>query len=419
MKKLYFTVFTLLISAAYIFGQPERDSLTMSPQYANDIFYSMKTGEVSAVPRNNWDIAFYTARFSSGILINEGMGDMLYTYPNGDTADWANIDTTGMSEWPPMYNSPSMWEEGAFGVHALGHPDYGWGVYNSVNHNVYGDSLFVMKTQEGYKKIWIVMKKSIENIYVFRFADLDGSNEQLVELDVNPYTGKNFVYYSLSANEPVDREPPSEDWDILFTKYVDSVPDNEGNFSPYLVTGATLNVSTKANNFYPVTEDFNDWMSKPMDSAKNTIGYDWKQFDFNAFSWNVTDSNYYFIRNFNGDIYKLKFISWDGSSTGDFVLDKWLVSLSSVSEKYSTPLSLNVYPNPASESFAVKSSEELQGDVTLMIIDRSGRQVYRAVYAGRELNSGIRLSNLNLKQGLYILNIKGAGHTGSTKLIIR
>ncbi|NOX84573.1 MAG: hypothetical protein GXO86_01190, partial [Chlorobi bacterium] len=297
MKKNIYLIIILLFTETVAFGQstPTRDSLSMGGGYANDIFYSLENGEVSAVPRNTWDIAFYTARFSSGILLNEGAGDMLFTYPKGDTADWASIDTAGLSTWGPMYNSPTLWEDGAFGAHALGHPDYGWGIYNPVNHNLYGDSLFIIQIPgKGYKKLWIIKKKSVDNIYVFRYADLDGSNEQYVELDVNPYTDKRFIYYSITNNEVVDREPLAADWDILFTKYIDSVPNNEGSFSPYLVTGATLNVDIKANNFYPVTEDFNDWLSKPMDSAKNTIGYDWKEFDMNSFSWTVKDSNYYF-----------------------------------------------------------------------------------------------------------------------------
>jgi len=422
MKKIIYSIIILLITEAVAFGQstPTRDSLSMGDKYANDIFYSLENGEISVVPRQTWDIAFYTARFSAGIIINEGSGDLLFTYPNGDTADWANIDTAGLSTWPPMYNSNQIWEDGAFNANATGHPDYGWGIYNPVNHNLYGDSLFIIFIPDaGYKKLWIKEKKSVDNIYVFRFADLDGTNDHSVELDVNPYVMKRFIYYSISNNEVVDREPPAEDWDILFTKYIDSVPNNEGSYSPYLVTGATLNVDIKANNFYPVTEDFNDWLSKPMDSAKNTIGYDWKEFDMNSFSWTVKDSNYYFIRNFKDDIYKLKFVEWSGSNTGNFVLDKWLVSLSSVNERHVLPLSLNLFPNPASGRFIVRSQENPEGDVILTIIDQTGRQVYRSQFTGKDLNYGITLENLNLKHGFYILNIQGDNYLGSTKLLIQ
>ncbi|HDO26759.1 MAG TPA: T9SS type A sorting domain-containing protein [Bacteroidetes bacterium] len=422
MKKLFYSIIFILATGPVIFGQPipTRDSLSMGSGYLNDIFYSMENGEVSAVPRNTWDIAFYTARFSAGILVNEGFGDILYTYPKGDTSDWANIDTAGLSTWAPMYNSNKVWEDGAFNAHALGHPDYGWGIYNPVNHNLYGDSLFIIHIPDvGYQKLWIEEKRSVENIYVFRFADLNGANEHAVELDVNPYTMKRFIYYSLSKNEAVDREPSSDSWDLMFTKYMDSVPDNEGGFQPYLVTGTTNNVGIKANNFYPVNKDFYNWASKPMDSAKNTIGYNWKQIDMETYTWTVTDSNYYFIRNYKNDIYRLKFIEWDGSQTGNFVLDKWLVSLSSVNEQHTLSLPMEVYPNPSSGHFTIRSSEDLQGDVILSIMDQSGRQVWQKQYSGNELRNGINPGNLNLAGGIYFLRIKGDNYAGTAKLLIR
>jgi len=68
---------------------------------------------------------------------------------------------------------------------ATGHPDYGWGVYNTVTHNVTGDSIYVIKVGNELKKLWIIKKVSINNIYHIRYANLDGSNEQIIELDIN------------------------------------------------------------------------------------------------------------------------------------------------------------------------------------------------------------------------------------------
>ena len=126
-RKLYTInlIAALLLSSFMLSGQgiPVRDSLSMGPSYANDIFYSFKNGEVSSVERNTWDIAFFTPRFSAGIIINEGVGVELYTYPNGDTSSWTNIDTSGMASWKLLNNDPNYWEEGAFNMNALGHPD--------------------------------------------------------------------------------------------------------------------------------------------------------------------------------------------------------------------------------------------------------------------------------------------------------
>ncbi len=153
----------LMLATSMLYAQDVvvRDTLVMGPGYADDIYYSFDNGEVSKVARGDWDIAFYTPRFSAGIIVNEGNGVQLFSYPNGDTSAWSAIDTSGMASWSPMHNSPESWEEGAFNAHASGHPDYGWGVYNSVDHYVYGDSLFVIATPSGMKKLRIIVKKSV------------------------------------------------------------------------------------------------------------------------------------------------------------------------------------------------------------------------------------------------------------------
>ena len=426
MNKSIFTISLLLIAMLTVsIGQAQRsdmtrDSLSLSPFYANDLFYSFENGEVSSVERANWDIAFYTPRFSAGIMINDGSGAVLYTYPNGDTSAWATADTAGISGWEEMYNSPEVWEDGAFNKNALGHPDYGWGWYNMSDHHVYGDSIYIIKlTDNVYKKLWIKEKISIDNIFLFTFADLDGSNETNVELDVKPYESKNFIYYSLAENKAIDREPEEKSWDILFTKYMEVIQDDEGTDTWYTVTGVTSNVDIGANHFYPVAPNYTDWYEKPLDSIKNEIGFDWKELNFADFSWTIHDSNYYFVQNFAGDIYKLGFIWWEGSMTGNFALDKQLVSLVSVDESVIEEAEFSVYPNPATSQFTLRSSGELSGEYHINMFDQSGRVIMQRTVAARDLESGIGFNELSLTKGLYIISVSGNNYSSSHKLLVK
>lgn len=422
MNKSTLTISLLLI--AFLFGNAsfsqQRDSLSLAPGYTQDLFYSFENGEVSKADRTNWDIAFYTPRFSAGIMINDGSLVQLYTYPNGDTNAWASVDTTGMTSWTPLYNSTDNWEDGAFNRNASGHPDYGWGWYNMADHNVYGDSIYIIDLQgAGFKKLWIKKKVSIDNIYTFQYADLDGSNLQEVELDVKPYETKNFIYYSLSTNQAIDREPAEKTWDIVFTKYMETVQDNEGNDSYYIVTGVESNVDIAANHFYPVAPDFTDWSSLPLDTVKNKVGYEWKEFSMATFSWEVHDSNYFFVQNYTGDIYKLGFVWWEGSATGNFALDKQVVSLVSVNETVVNENELHVYPNPATSHFTLRSSTELDGDCQVVIYDQSGRSVYRNNLTSTEIANGFQVSDLNLTKGLYIISLKGNNYSANQKLLVK
>ena len=415
MKKISTLLLVAIFSMAFfgnqIKAQVVSENLSLEPGYTNDIFYSLTDGEVSNISRAGWDIAFYTNAFSAGIIINEGAGVSLYNYPNGDTAAWANFDTTNMSSWTPLYNSNEYWEDGAFNRAALGHPDYGWGIYNAITHGLTGDSLYLINSPEaGLKKLWIVDKVSVDDIYHIKYADIDGSNEQTVELDLKPYTAKNFAYYSLVTNELIDREPEA-DWDIMFTKYMDLTPDNEGNMVPYLVTGATSNINRYANKFYPVADDYNDWSAQPFDSLKNVIGYNWKSFDMGSFQWVVEDSTTFFMMNTAGDVYKIVFTAWEGSTTGAFSFDKEMVHASSVFENNDNNIQLNVYPNPASQFINIKS-DITEGNIILT--DIQGREVMQF-----ELIENTSIDISQLPKGLYFVNIIGENLKGSTKFIVK
>ncbi len=303
MKNILLSV-TFLFSAWSMPSQAQtHDTIVMGNLYANDVFYSLENGTIKTETRNNWDLGFYTNRWSAGIILNDGTGTMLYTYPKSDTSGWNSVDTSGMAQWVNTYNSDTIWEDGAFNRHALGHPDYGWGVYNMVSHDVIGDSLYVLRLSNGnLKKIWIQRKNSVANTFYFKYADIDNQNEVSFVLDATPYESKLFVYYSITTGQIIDREPAKTDWDLLFSKYAGTTYDNDGNPSPYLVVGALCNVADTIGKAYPVSSDFEDWSNTPLNGEKCTIGHDWKSFDMNTFSWLIADSTAYFIKNQQGNI---------------------------------------------------------------------------------------------------------------------
>lgn len=410
---------SLMVQPVIAQGDVVTDSLTMTQGYANDVYYSFATGEVLSTGRNDWEIGFYTTAFSVGIITNGGVGIKLYAYPNGDTSDWANIDTTGFYSWEALYNSPTSWEEGAFNHHALGHPDYGWGVYNSVTHHIVGDSLFIIDLPDsGLKKLWIIEKDPINNVYKFRFAKLDGTEEHEVEYDIAPYTDKRFAYYSLTDNLSVDREPVSDRWDILFTKYVDWVPDLDGNLSPYIVTGVLNNVDIATNQFYPVGPDFMDWQSEPMDSVINHIGYNWKVLAPD-FTYEIQDSNYYFVRNYDGDVYKLWFLYWAGSSTGNFALNKQFITTVSVDETKDLSGELKLYPNPTSGQFNISLPGGLKGEASILIYDQAGRLITEKKIKNLSSGSNLSMNDLQLSGGIYFISVRSKNFNDTQKLIVR
>lgn len=289
------------------------DSVVMGAGYANEVYYSFTNGIVSISGRAAWDIAFRTSKRSSSILTNDGSGVLLYTYPKADTSGWATVDTSGLTTWKAMYNDPTDWENGAFCRNQKGHPDYGWGIYNDVTHNLAGDSIFIIKLRDGsFRKFWVVKKLSSQDIYIFRYANLDGSNEKTISEDLSGLTTTDFSGYSLQTNERIAFEPLKANWDILFTKYVSVQP----NGSPYPVVGVLSNDGVKTKKFYPVPLTYTDSNPGTWDSTRSSIGYNWKSFDMTTYQYVMKDSTVYFVKQTNGTVYKLYFTGFGGSTTG-------------------------------------------------------------------------------------------------------
>jgi len=385
------------------------DSVTMGAGYANEIYYNMTGGVVLSSPRNAWDIAFRTNPFSSGILTNDGNGVVLYTYPKSDTTGWATLDTAGLSTWTPMYNDPKDWENGAFSRNALGHPDYGWGRYNDVTHNLTGDSLFVIKLNETtYLKIWIIRKYSAAATYTFRFASLDGTSQHDVTLDCMPYISEDYLGYSLTNNGLVEFQPAVADWDIVFTKYMSVQPDG----TPYAVTGVLTNPENAIKRFHPVPLDFYDWVQNEWDSTRSGIGWNWKAYNGTTFTYDIVDSNVYFVRDHSNDVHKLVFTAFAGSSSGKILFDKGKTSSLAVNDQ-PAGISVSLFPNPASDHVRVTGGN-LSTGTFITLTDLSGKTLRNLPVSGQAAD----LDLTGIAPGIYIVTVHSGSGTSVKKLIV-
>ena len=290
-------------------------TLSMGAGYANDIYYKLSDGLMTPVPRNNWDIGFSVSPREAAILINSTSGVILKAYPVSPGWNWSDpVDTTGFYSWTNLYNSDTTWTEGAFNMNATGHPNYGWGEYDMNTHNLTGVALYIIKTRAGsYKKIWIMNKLSALQQFTFRYSDLDGANEKTINLDLAG-SNKNFVYYSLDTDEEVDREPERDQWDILFTKYVDKSQN-------YTVTGVLQNIDVTAQESTDTDPLSKAFPTTGFLTAISTIGSDWKIIDMQTYQYTIDDTRVFFVKDLNGTVYRIKFKTFEGSSTGNLTFD--------------------------------------------------------------------------------------------------
>jgi hypothetical protein len=405
MKKIYsIIIFMSLIGMTY--SQTEVNVVT-GASYADEIYYDFINGSIQTQARTNWDIAFTTELFDVSVLANNGVGVMLYTYPNSDISGWETVDTTGMV-WTPMYNSIAYWQEGAFVSHALGHPDYGWGIYNDMTHVITGDSLFIIKLADGtWKKMAIVEKKAALNEWTFKYANLDNSGLVEVNFDADTYPNRYFVHYSLSGQSFVEQEPTAN-WNLLFTRFYDYR-------IPYNVTGVLSAPDVVVQQVDGVDQaTFETYTPELFKDTITEIGSDWKFYDMGLGQYVVEPNRVYFVQEMgdNTPVWKIWFTAFAGMSTGTYTfMQKNLTPITiAENEAFST-----VYPNPAVN--VVNLISELDGTTSILIYDISGKEVY-----SKQMNFTNGLNKLsidvqNLPSGIYSIVLNAEGKRSSTKFV--
>lgn len=392
------------------------DTVSTGSAYANQVWYSLEHGEQAISAQNRWDLAFQITGFSASILINDGIGAQLYTYPNGDTSAWSSIDTSGMTSWTPSYNSPHSWDEGAFnqGLDTSNSFDLGWGNYSFITHHVTADSLYIWKSPTGnLKKIWI--ERLASGTFHFKHANVDGSSLVQVALAKSNFSGKAFAYYNIAQDSILDLEPAADRWDLVFSKYLEFIP------VPYSVSGIRSNPNVEVAQVYPVDPaSYNGYLNANYSDSANVIGYDWKSFDMSTFSWQLADSTVYFVKS-DTNYWKLVMTDFGGSANGNYIFTKKKINQSTaLFEREEEIGSLILYPNPtAQRNISLVTDFKQAAVATLRVINLNGQIVQEQSISA---SVGMQTQALQLEQlraGVYFVRLDHPSGSLTKKLILK
>jgi hypothetical protein len=417
-------------------------SLTFAKEVKVDInskrtesaFVNLASSDVVLVDDTNWDLAFMTP-LSAAIRINEGQGVRLWHVTGAAAEDFNSpLDTTGQFEsWTELFNSTDVWQIGAFNMGLDGFSDdnpgeFGWGQYAQTV--VTGTELFVIKLRNGeYKKI--VIDELSAGTFYFYYSDLNNENGVQKEYSKSNFNGKLNGYYDLEKGESLDREPAIDQWHLLFSKYVQIIPDGQGGTQPYPVVGVRTNRGLKVaqldnvdvvNTPKPTPEEFSSIITE--------IGHDWKELNFSTFEYEMIKDRVYFVQKFEfqkvndetvevpvGDLYKLVFTGFEGGAFTFDIADPTL----SVNETNYDNSKFAVYPNVISKNEAlslVYAGSEF-GQANLNIYSSTGSMVYTQSV---NLSQNVQISNINtadFNSGVYFVRIQKGNSIYTQKFVVR
>lgn len=318
-KLLHILPLLLILSACFKEEDPRAaftnfETIPLGNDYENQFFYSLEdTSIVSSNDYKDWNLAFYAQDDNYFIRLNAAANMWAIK-----TASY-NFDDVFSS----LQNESSKRFDGSHGL------TNSLALDMQITFALPNDTTFtegrVYLIHPGiesngndigaYKKF--VWEGVYNGAYLIRYANLDGSNER--RLSIPKDDNVNFVCYSFFEDQVKNIEPDNSTWDLLFTRFTDTVYTNDGSdfLIGYAVTGAYLNQnSVEAYLEESIAyEDFNysNIDFNKMSAYLNVIGHDWKQFNDQYY---IYKNKLYIIKDRKGNYYKLRFLSFYDSDTG-------------------------------------------------------------------------------------------------------
>lgn len=418
------------------------DTISTESGYLKNVYYSLENGQTAKVDADNWHIGFSAGVYSAGIITNSADKNVKLYEINNNINDFGNdlradllSAMTATPNTVSFFNSNLTWEVGAFNQPATSNPfDFGWGEYDMATHWIYGDRIFGLISGTDTFQIVITEKQTYQPainppIYNFKVANIDGSNQKTknITLGVAPYSDRYFVYYNITTDAFVNREPARTNWDFVFSNYNDENVVVPG-MGPYKVFGIINNEKLKVARIDTVDTEFDNIASQynsfTYDTVNNSIGRAWKVAGMSGAY--VEDSLCYFVKTQTGDVWQLVFTAHNsGSATTDpglVALKKRKVFSNSNgvhTVNNNVPL-FHAYPNPAANDVNVLIDADTRvGDARLIITDMTGKMVYHnKVNVNAGLNA-INVSTANLANGNYILTITNDKWNATQKLVVQ
>ena len=166
-----------------------------------------------------------------------------------------------------------------------------------------------------------------------------------------------------------------------------------------------------ANRFTEVNqEEFVKWDQKDFLAEINTVGYDWKSFDFTSGEFIVSDDIVFFVKTFDGDVYKLYFTAFVGQEEGKFVFQKGLISPSATID-IDQANTIQVYPNPFTSEIHLNFESKLNEAASVQVLTANGKLISTNqippstdtfVVPVNDLTSGIYIVQLSCGDKIWI-----------------
>lgn len=306
------------ISAGTVFGTTDNPLAVGGPNEQNQVYVDLSGETATVVSRDSWDLGFYSGT-DFRVVINGSLAmavkalettDISLTQTEDATVAVGTFDAGNMAY---IDNPNGALAQTAFGDIATSEATAKVYLVNlgkkvptaapaAGSTNVAGDP-------RGWKKVKIFKDG---NGYKIQYADLASATHTEVAIAKN--AAYNFVFFNLGTGTTVNVEPEQDKWDLNFTTFTNEVFQGADSFGAYFysdfvltntkggVTVATItgnNAAYQSFNLAAITS------SLSFATDQRAIGANWRD----VFTQTVFDTTFFIVKDADGNLYKLKFIS--------------------------------------------------------------------------------------------------------------
>jgi hypothetical protein len=312
------------------------------------------------------------------------------------------LDTAGFASWPLQGNSDTAWEVGAFnrGVNPGNPFDLGWGIYNIIIHQVFGDSIYLLQYPDNtvYK---VLVESLISGTYTLRYAPLGVAADNSIAVTKSAFADRNLAYVSLRDNAVRDLEPSLSAWDFLLSTYVAMGQESAR-------AGVLLNpnvLAAEARDVDVLTASADDYTPQ---AYINSIGQGWYQPE--GIVGPLRDSLLYFLHRLDGSIVPIQFSA----------LSLEAVTFGPPGETGTTgvvvvpaSLKLKVWPNPAHNIINIALGDA-DHEALLSLVDLQGKVLWTKQANGEQV---VALALDQFPRGTYWIVLQDGARRASSVVI--
>lgn len=398
------TILSLLLCAGVQAQSFTEQTIDLTASYENDVYYDLTDASGEEEEAKNWHLAFGLGNGDAAIHFQDSWGNKLYRTTH-DVADWATIDTTGISALTPLTNSTETWGVGALNqdpVDPSSGFDLGWGSYDLVTHHVNGSAVYIAEIDGEYYKLFINHLKAGK--YTFQYEKMTvGSTLVSKEITKADYSDRRLVHFNLVDDQVFEREPEMDEWQFVIGKYIDFAP------TAYPVVGVRTRAGIEVAQVDNTDPENVDYSSLTFGTEINTVGYDWKTFNMGTFSFDLTEDLSYVLREEDGTLHHFYFSDYEGSSTG---IVKLMYKAAAVSvEEIEGNNTILLASNPVRTNESVKLN--LEDCLQVQVFDQLGNLV-----ESMQNPSSETLLSFS-KSGLYMIQAVFQNESVVEKLIVQ